>query len=106
VRRSLNPDAAPNVALTPPRRRNARRSDEGGTAADFHYDGTLPIDRSDPVSLEVGGRSLGEFFVESLRCAERQYADDPMYLTLRASKALGPSGFATKAHEDEPDREG
>jgi len=58
------------------------------TALQLYVDGTLPVDRSAPVSLEVGGRALGEFFVEWLRCADRHYAGEPMYLRLRAAGDL------------------
>ena len=73
------------------------------TALQLYVDGTLPIDRSVPVSLEVGGQALGEFLVEWLRCADRHYAGEPMFLRLRASKSAGPSRVGTTAHEDEPD---
>ena len=58
------------------------------TALQLYVDGTLPVDRRVPVSLEVGGHSLGEFFVEWLRCADRHYAGEPMYLRLRAAGDL------------------
>ncbi len=55
------------------------------TAIQLYFDGTLPVDRSIPVSLEIDRLALGEFVVEWLRCAERHYAGEPMFLRLRAA---------------------
>ncbi len=54
------------------------------TVIQLYFDGTVPVDRSIPVSLEVDGLALGEFVVEWLRCTERHYTGEPMFLRLRA----------------------
>lgn len=55
------------------------------TVIQLYFDGTLPVDRTIPVSLEIGGLALGGFVVDWLRCAERHYAGEPMFLRLRAA---------------------
>jgi hypothetical protein len=59
------------------------------TALQLYMDGTLPIDRSVPVLIEIDGQRLGAFFIEWVRCAERHYAGEPMFIRLRASKSAG-----------------
>lgn len=73
------------------------------TALQLYFDGTLPTDRSIPLSIEVGGHTLGEFFVEWLRCSDRHYAGEQIFIRLRASKTARPLPLDTRT---EPDSDG
>jgi hypothetical protein len=59
------------------------------TALQLYVDGTLSADRNALVSIEVDGRQLGEFVIEWVRCAERHFAGEPMFIRLRASRSGG-----------------